>query len=280
MAENTSFPLATHFGHQVTKARRARGMSIHELSRISEISAGHLSKIENGIRPPTERIAEAMDGAFPERKGWFTDFYNDSQNWTPPGYRRWAEYENKARQIWAWSPGVLDGLVQCPKYAEAHLKTVPGVPAEIVKARLDARMERQNRILDGEIRPAVWVLVDELSLFRMVGSADIMAEQMEALRRVSSLPQVTLQVVPATAHAITGAVLIVTPDASYTEHLGSGAVYIEPETVTDHARLITTIQAESYRASESEKIIERVQQLWESGESPLTALLRAERASK
>lgn len=57
------------------------------------VNAGHLSRIENGKRPPTEALALACDEAFPERRGWFTDWYTESRAWTeiPPGFRSWAE---------------------------------------------------------------------------------------------------------------------------------------------------------------------------------------------
>lgn len=266
-----------HFGHQVRKQRRSHGWTIYQLSDRSGISVGYLSQIENGKRPPNERTAGKIDAVFPEREGWFSEFYEDSQVWAPPGYRRWHEYEDRASQIWAWSPGVLHGLVQTEKYAEAHLKTVPGVPDEIVAARLKARMERQQGILHRDPPPAVWILVDELSLYRLAGSPEIMTGQMDALLNVAKLDHVTLQVVPAVVHAITSAELIVTDTASYTEHLGGGAVYVEPDTVTAHQRRICSIQANAYRADESAEIVRRVRGLWTSG-NPATALLTAGRA--
>ena len=41
-----------------------------------------LSRIENGKRPPTEVLAAACDKAFPERRGWFCDWYQESRTWT------------------------------------------------------------------------------------------------------------------------------------------------------------------------------------------------------
>jgi len=48
------------------------------------IDAGHLSRIENGKRPPTAAIALACDAAFPERKGWFSEYYEESRRGHPP----------------------------------------------------------------------------------------------------------------------------------------------------------------------------------------------------
>lgn len=271
---------ATHFGRQVRKERKALGWSIHQLASETGVSAGHLSRIENGYSPPTEHIALTMDRTFPHRNGWFAEYYHDSQLWTPPGYRHWAEHELRARVMRVWSPCVVDGLAQTPEYARAHLETVPGVPAEVVSARLAARMDRQRAVLHGETPPDVWLLVDEFALFRLMGSAEIMAAQMGHLLSVAALPNVTLQVVPGMGHAGTSSNIIVTDTAAYAEHSAGGYVYTEPETVASLGRILTTLQSESYRASESVELIERVKELWARGESPLTAALKAAPASK
>jgi transcriptional regulator with XRE-family HTH domain len=65
---------ATHFGRQMKKERLARGWSLRELSARTEISFTHLSRIENGHRPPTEAVAKACDRVFPERRGWFLEY--------------------------------------------------------------------------------------------------------------------------------------------------------------------------------------------------------------
>jgi transcriptional regulator with XRE-family HTH domain len=67
-------PAFSHFGRQMKKERLARGWGLDELSRRTEINAGHLSRIENGRRPPTETVAKACDAVFPERRGWFLEY--------------------------------------------------------------------------------------------------------------------------------------------------------------------------------------------------------------
>lgn len=268
---NNGNPAATHYGRQVRKARREHGWSIHELARRTGLNAGTLSHIENGHYAPTERTATIFDRVFPERKKWFSEFYRDSQEWTPPGYRSWYEQEKDATHLRVWSPGVLHGLVQTEDYARALFKTFPGVTDEIIDARVRSRMERQKRILNRDNPPFVWVLIDEPSLYRLVGSPEIMAAQMDHLLAVAALPNVTVQVLPAVAHPVNASELIVTDNAAYAEHVWSGYTFTETETVTSLATLITTIQAECYRASESMQMIERVRDKWARGENPLTA---------
>ena len=78
MAGNERLTVATHFGRQLRKERRHRGWSLRDLAERAGLDAGHLSRIENGHRSPTAAIALALDGVFPERNGWFSDWQRES----------------------------------------------------------------------------------------------------------------------------------------------------------------------------------------------------------
>src|ERR1700744_6017820 len=96
---------AAHFGRQMKKERLARGWSLPELSARTGINAAHLSRIETGRRPPTERIAMACDEVFPEGRGWFHEFWEERRTGAPPGFRDWSELEEKAASLRDWYPG-------------------------------------------------------------------------------------------------------------------------------------------------------------------------------
>jgi transcriptional regulator with XRE-family HTH domain len=97
MAGNDGGSPVTHFGRQVRKERLARGWSIHELARRTGIAAGHLSRIENGKRPPTENVATACDAVFAERKGWFLEYVRHEAPCCIPGSVR----RNSEVYFWA-----------------------------------------------------------------------------------------------------------------------------------------------------------------------------------
>jgi transcriptional regulator with XRE-family HTH domain len=170
MTDNVTSSATTHFayfGKQMRKERLARGWSLREFSARSGIDFGNASRIENGHRPPTEAVAKACDRVFPERNGWFLEFYEELRTWAPPGFRNWFEYENKALRLSVWKPGSIHGLLQTEAYARASLKTFPGVTDEVLAARLASRMERQQRVLFREDAAPVWFLVDQLGLYRL-----------------------------------------------------------------------------------------------------------------
>ena len=278
MAVNGNVNPATHFGNQVRKERLARGWSLRELAAQSGIDYTHLSRIESGKRPPTEKIATAMDRVFPNRKGWFLEFYEDSRHAIPSGFRDWSEYEAKARDLVIWCPSIFDGSVQTPDYARAVLQTYPGVTPEVIEKRLQGRMQRQQRLL-GDGGPFITWLVDHVALARATGSAEVMAGQMSHVLDVASLPNVTVQVVPAVAHPLSTALVIVADGAAYTEHGLGGHVYTEDETVTRLRALIGTVRGEAAKVSESLRLIQEAGRLW-SGASQHTARTAAQRASR
>ncbi len=263
MAVHINGNLATHFGRQVRKERLARSWSLRELSARTGIDFSHLSRIEAGKRPPTEAIADAMDKVFPGRRGWFREFYDDSKSAMPPGLRSWTEIEDKAARLSVWCPGTVHGLFQTEAYARVFLSTLASVPAEVVEARLASRMERQQRVLRRDDPPAVECIIDHVALFRGVGSPEIMAAQMRHLLDVATLPNVTLQVLPAVAHPATASELIIADNsAAYAEHLAAGGVYTDPETITRLELIFTTIRGECYRASDSAATIGKAEKLW------------------
>jgi hypothetical protein len=258
----------THFGKQVRKERLAHGWSLREFADRTGLAAPYWSQIENGRRPPTLKVAQACDEAFPERNGYFVEYYEESRTWMPAGFRDWTEHEEKTATLRDWSPTVVTGLLQTADYARSVLETSLGGTEEIVRTRLATRMERQRRLFARELR--AWFIIDEPSLSRLAGSAEIMAEQMRRLLEVASRPNITVQVLPAVVHPAGASGFAITDTAAYAEHVIAGYVYTEAETVTRLDILFDTLRAECYRASESAAIIRRAGERW-TGERVPTA---------
>jgi transcriptional regulator with XRE-family HTH domain len=261
---------ATHFGKQMKKERTARGWTLRDFSARTGINIGQASRIETGKRPPTEKVALACDAVFPERRGWFLEYYTELSTWSevPPAFKDWTEREDKATRLHAWSPSIVHGFLQTAGYARALLATYPGVTPDAVTARLADRMERQQRLFG---RGALaWFVVDELALYRCVGSPEIMAAQLGRLIDVAAMPSVTLQVLPAIAHPATHSAIVIADESAYVEHAASGYVYTG-ETVTALERLFDTLRRECRPVSESVSLMERLERSWTTGASPLTA---------
>lgn len=265
--------VAGHFARQMRKERQAHNWSLAELGRRAGLDPAHLGRVESGRRPPTEAVAAALDAVFPSRRGWFSDWLSESREWAeiPVTFRSWPDYEDRAATIRAWSPGIFHGLIQAEGYARALIAVQPGVTDEVAGERVAHRAERQRRVLRRPgSPPSVWVVADELALYRQVGTPAVMAAQMRHLAEVAALPQVTVTVMPAIAHAANSSGFVLADDAAWCEHMAAGGVYTDPEVIHRLAQRFDNLRAESYRASESLAMIDRMAELWSAGVSPLT----------
>ena len=259
--------MAGHFGRQVRRDRVAHGWTVAELARRAKLNAAHLSRIEHGHRPPTARIAAALDGVFTERRGWYLTWLEETRTAPeiPVTFRSWSDYEDRTATLRAWTPGIIDGLVQVQDYAAALIATSPRVSGDTAAARLTARMERQRRVLGREKPLSVTLLVDESALYRQVGTAEVMAAQLRRLREAAAMPSVVMQVMPEVAHASVASGYLIADDAVWSENVITGGTYTDPETVTATALRFDTLRAECYRASESLALIERLESQWAAG---------------
>ena len=270
MAAHIAGSPATHFGRQMKKERLARGWALREMSARTGVNFSHLGRIENGHRPPTEAIALACDRVFPERKGYFAELYEEMRTWAPAGFRDWQEYEDKAARLHDWTPSIVTGLLQTPDYAHALLETSPGVASEVVASRLNSRMERQRRVLLRDESPSACFVVDELCLYRLVGSTQVMAAQLGHMLDVAAMAHVTLQVLPAVAHPANVSGFVVTDRAALCEHMRGSYVFTEEETVRSLDLVFDTLRSECRKASESRALLEEMRDAWTAGGNPLT----------
>ena len=171
-----------------------------------------------------------------------------------------------------WMPGIVTGMLQTADYARALIAAVPRTSPEVAAARLASRMDRQRRVLLREDDPpAAWFLVDEMALYRKVGTAEVMAAQMRQLSVIAAMAKVTLQVLPAVAHPANASGFVIADDsAAYAEHVAGGYVFTDEQTVSAIMVRFDSLRAESHRASESLQMISKAGERWTAGVSPLT----------
>jgi predicted transcriptional regulator len=236
-----------------------------------EVDPAHLGRVESGKRPPTEAVAAKCDAVLPERGGWFSEFYAESRHWpeVPASFRSWPEYEDKSASLRDWSPSIVTGLLQTESYARTLISVQLHITQETVSARLVGRVQRQQRVLLRDDPPEARFIVDELSLYRQVGTAEAMAAQLRHLSEVAAMPKITVQVLPAIAHPVNASGFLMADDAAWVEHAAGGFVYTEKEVVSGLALRFDTLRGECYRVSESAAILERLEGLWTGGSLPI-----------
>jgi transcriptional regulator with XRE-family HTH domain len=248
-----------HFGRQVKKARQARGWTIREAGRQLGYDDAQVSRVETGSRPPTESFARACDRVWPERNGWFLDYYTESREWlaTPPWFRPWLPIEAAATDLRDWQNDVVPGLLQTEDYARATLSLEPSVTPELIAERVASRLARQSQLMREDL--AVWFLLSEVALRTIVGSSAVMTDQAEHLLAVSALSSVTIQVVPAgVAHCGLSGAFTVATDGAYVETAFGGMVFEDRATIRGLERRFDTIRAQAWSTPESLNAIRRI----------------------
>jgi transcriptional regulator with XRE-family HTH domain len=269
--------VAGHFGRQMRRDRLAHGWSMTELAKHTGLNGAHLGRIESGLRPPSVKVADALDKVFPERRGWYLQWLDDIRTApeVPATFRSWSDYEDNSATLRLWTPLIVDGLFQTEDYARA-LIALAGVSGEVAATRLGARMERQQRVLG---RCRVSYVLDQSALYRLVGSPEIMTAQLRHLLDVAARPNVVLQVMPEVAHVALAASYALADDAVWSEHVVSGGVYTDPEIIASVAVRHDNLRGECMKVSESLALIGGLAEQWTGGNPP-TRLVTVGSASK
>jgi hypothetical protein len=268
----TSNPVA-YFGRQVRKSRREHGWNLHEFGQMIAYHPAAISRVENGKRPPTESFADQCDRVFPERHGWFHEFWEESRGWIalPSWLRDWASHEQSTRILRDWCPSIVSGQLQTEDYARGTSAITPMVTDDEVSARVAARMARQQRVLLREDNPpAAWFLVDYFALLRGIGSPEVMTTQMRHLIALAALPHITIQVVPGIAHAGIVGGFTVTDKAAYAESVIRGQVFEDDETVSALTLWFDTLRGSACSVKDSIALMKQAENLW-TGVSQATA---------
>jgi hypothetical protein len=246
---------------------------LHEFGQQIVYHPAAISRIENGRRPPTEAFAEACDRVFPEKKGWFHEFWEESRGWValPAWLRDWASHEQSTRILRDWCPSIVSGLLQTEDYARHVSSAMPMVTDDQVSAMVAARMARQQRVLLREDNPpAAWFLADYFALLRGVGPAEVMAAQVRHLIAVADLPNITIQIVPGATHAGLMGGFTVTDKAAYAESVVRGQVFEDDETISALALRFDTLRGSAFSVKDSITLMEQAADLW-TGVSRATA---------
>ncbi|GAA0543327.1 helix-turn-helix transcriptional regulator [Actinomadura livida] len=167
--------------------REAKGAKQETIAHLTNLSGAQVSRIEAGKRRASRSFAETVDN-YLEAGGALISLWEDlNKDGHPvPIWFDWPQIEGDAVELTCYQLCVIAGLAQTPAYAKALLKGNEEAVA--------ARLERQ-KILDQENGPIVTLLVDEQALYRPVGTAETMREQLEHLIALSERSNVTVQVV-------------------------------------------------------------------------------------
>ncbi|MFF4752479.1 helix-turn-helix domain-containing protein [Streptomyces sp. NPDC002514] len=250
-----------YFGYELRRKREEAGLTQKELGGAIFCTGSLVGQIETTLKVPTREFAERVDAAL-MTDGSFSRLVGlVLRSQLPHWFQPYAEMEAKAAYISTYQAQMVYGLLQTEAYARAVLAT--GVPDKLDEL-LAARMERQ-RILECEQPPLTWVILDEATLHRPIGSRQIMREQLAHLLTFLDRKWVRIQVLPFDVGehvSLIGSFNALRfddhPDVVYTEDLISGHMTPNPSTVREAALRYSHLQASALSVEDSAALITRV----------------------
>lgn len=196
-------------GRQFQALREKAGLSLEEAGQAiysSEWTVRRMEKGDGGLKPMKVKglllsygvtdvreidafLALAKEANTP---GWWHNYSDVLPNW----FRVVPGLEEAASLIRAFEPQFVPGLLQTEDYArELTAIGFPAAAPDETQRRVALRLGRQ-RLLTRPDPPHLWVVLDETVLRRPVGGREVMRGQIGRLIEATSLPSVTLQVLP------------------------------------------------------------------------------------
>ncbi|MEV6316984.1 helix-turn-helix transcriptional regulator [Streptomyces sp. NPDC051776] len=199
-------------GEELRRQRDIAGLTSGEAGRLAGWHQSKVSRIETGRSgvkaEDVTRLLDVYGVTDPELRSLLVALANSDANggqrawWhayrelLPSAYRDFISLEAEAVRARTLETLVVPGLLQTARYARAVTRAALGaLPARRIDELVDVRIARQD-VLRANPPLELHAVLDEAVLRREVESPEVMAEQLEHLVTVGSLPQVRVQVLP------------------------------------------------------------------------------------
>ncbi|UKY51135.1 helix-turn-helix domain-containing protein [Streptomyces inhibens] len=265
-------------GAMLRKLRARKGMTLEEAGRLVDVSKATVSRYETQEGPVKWPVVDALCREYgaseaehtvivalardAKRQGWWSSFADS----IPESMNLLLTLEDEAVREDHFACLYVPGLLQTRSYTEAvqHASEMR-LPPDKVERLVDIRMKRQE-ILDRAKPPHIWAIIDESVIRRVVGSREVMREQLRHLLRANESSEITLQVLPFAkgAHsAAMGSFVILggaepSLDVVYVDiHVGS--IFMEKEEELERYRLaFDYLRAQALDMAASSVLIEHI----------------------
>jgi hypothetical protein len=281
-------PPVKHSRNPNTDARAALG----EQLRIARVAAGltnqpalgkkigtHetvIAKAETGDRVPTDLVygpwMEACGISGRERELY--DVILSLARVKEGGAARiyfasWIDAEATAHTLRFWQPIIFPGLLQTEGYARETFR-VMGLDDDQISEQVATRLKRQE-VLNRPSPPSVVIVLDETVLYRLIGTPELMRQQIEHVIELSSRHEVMIHVLPRTvgANAGLGGPVSIATGTGTPEVILTGSL-IEDQLTTDPAQVIKAsatfnlVRADAASRVDSRALMTEALQTWKS----------------
>lgn len=240
----TGEQVAEEMGWSVAKVYRIEGDKVRILVR----DVLRLLKLYKISGAQAEAVTELA------RQARVKDWWHQYSGAIPEWFQFYVGLEAAVSAMHGYDAELVPGLLQTEQYIRAIMSTAPARDGnDETERQITVRMERQKRLTAADA-PVLWAVLNEGVIRRTVGGPQVMRAQLRHLAEMSTLGNVTVQVLAydAGAHpAMHGSFTImqfpepVDPDVVYVE-AKTGALYLEkPEDVARYSLMFDYLRAQA-----------------------------------
>lgn len=249
---------------RLRRSRERAGLSVRALAEKVDYPYGYLSRVENGKQLPSDALAEALDTFF-DTDGLYGELLEMSRaNLIADYSRSVVAREPEALRIQVFTSSIVPGLLQVEGYARSLFReSLPGESPEALDERVQVRMSRQ-RVLQREVPPYYWAVLDEAALRRSVGGRACMREQLAHILKAAESLRTTVQVIPFEqgAHSMLGGSLTLHTFAdggtiALVESFANGEPVEAPSRLIELTQLFDVAHAKALPEAESLALVHR-----------------------
>jgi transcriptional regulator with XRE-family HTH domain len=237
-------------------------------SKVSRMETGHGTATLRDIRDLCE-LYSVTDESERDRLMSLAREGKQQGWWQSYELNHFADYvglEADAVAIRRYQSIVVPGLLQTRDYARVvHEVVIPELSQERIDEFVEVRMMRQ-RLLTQNPALRIWIVLDEAVLHRAVGGPRVMSVQLDRLIEATSLPNVTIQIIPyeAGAHPAMDSTFSMldfagsVPSVVYVEGL-VGWIYVDnPQDLARYQQVFERLCAMALTPQESIELVARV----------------------
>ncbi len=190
---------------ELRRLREQAGITIESVADRSGFSSSKVSRIETGHIGASPRDVREMLAIYGMHGTDADDLVQVARDARGKGW--WHLYgpiltgafvglEAEATTIRTYEAQLVPGLLQTPSYAEQVIRSAKrDIGADELARRIEVRMKRQSLLIQEEPLE-LWIMLDEAAVHRLVGSAELMRDQLRHLVSTAGWPNVTIQVLP------------------------------------------------------------------------------------
>lgn len=268
-------------GMALKRAREEAGKTQDEAAAVIDSAASKISRLEQGqssLRQTDLNLlcefygVGVQDAAMMrelakvgrQRGRWST--YRDT---LPMWFRQYADLEDEASEIRSYQAEIIPGMLQAEGYMRQLFNTsTPSCTEQEAARHIEVRAGRQRLLDRQDIQHSF--IISESAIRRVIGDPVTMHDQLAHLVKLSSRPNIVLQVLPFDAQTYAAASFNFTilrfadaaSDVIYVESYTGADYHDGPDAVRAYERLWSAQSSAALGTVESRKLIGRIADDW------------------